>query len=146
MMLDALRFALTLAVLYAGHSVADHWIQTHAQAMTKGQCDLHGRATARGLFALLRHVTTYTLTLAVVLGIVAVRFPGLSWSAPAMAAGLAFNGLSHAWADHRPNLRRLAVRFGKASYYDMANGTGAYALDQAFHVGFLFISALIISA
>lgn len=145
MMADALRLALTLAVMYALHSVADHWVQTHRQAVTKGQIDEDGHATRDGLVALTRHVATYTLTLAVVLAALAWRFSGLDWSPAAMAIGLVVNGLSHAWADHRPNLRALAVRLGKQSYYDMPGGAGSYALDQAFHMGFLLLSALIIS-
>ncbi|WP_067132113.1 hypothetical protein [Microtetraspora malaysiensis] len=54
----ALRFALTLATLYAAHSVADHWVQTHGQACGKAA---PGRA---GWTANLAHVTTYTATLA----------------------------------------------------------------------------------
>ncbi|WP_189241302.1 transcriptional regulator, partial [Actinomadura livida] len=114
-------------------------------AVTKGQTDNDGHATRAGLAALTRHVATHTLTLAVVLALIAWRFP-LDWSPAAMSAGLAVNAASHAWADHRPNLRRLAVALGKRSYYDMPGGAGSYALDQAWHLGWRVISALIISA
>ncbi|MCC5582211.1 DUF3307 domain-containing protein, partial [Microtetraspora sp. AC03309] len=130
-MMDALRFALVLATLYAAHSVADHWIQTNGQAVTKGQCE-HGRATRAGLLALAGHVLTHTATLAVVLAVIAIRFPGLDWSPAAMAAGLVVNAASHAWADHRPNLRKLAHAVGKGSYYESPGG--AYQLDQAWHL------------
>jgi hypothetical protein len=143
-MVEALRFVVVLAVLYASHSVADHWIQTHRQAVTKGQCE-HGRATRAGLLALAGHVLTYTVTLAVVLAAIALRFPGLDWNPAAMAAGLVINGASHAWADHRPNLRKLAHAIGKGGYYDLPGGAGAYQLDQAWHLGWLLVSALIIA-
>lgn len=131
-MMDALRFAVTLATLYAAHSVADHWIQTHTQATCK---ESSWRALAG-------HVASYTATLAGALALVDWRFDlGYHWAA--LASGLVVNALSHAWADRRRPLRALAVRLGKAGYWD--NG-GAYQLDQAWHLGWLFASAFLIAA
>lgn len=138
-MMDALRFAVTLAVLYAAHQVADHWIQTHHQACHKALPGL------RGWFALIGHVSTYTATLAVVLAVVAWRFPTLDYSAGLVVAGLTVNAISHGWADRRTPLRALAVKLGKGSYWDDVPG-GSYQLDQAWHYGWLFLSGLIIAA
>jgi hypothetical protein len=138
-MMDALRFAITLGVLYAAHQVADHWIQTHHQAC-------HKAATGpRGWLALFGHVATYTATLAAVLAAVAWRFPVLDYSAGMVAAGLIVNAISHGWADRRSPLRALAVAVGKGSYWDDVPG-GAYQLDQAWHYGWLAVCAFIIAA
>lgn len=64
--------------------------------------------------------------------------------------------MSHWWADRRVTLRGLAHRLGKAGFYALgvprdghddnpSLGTGAYALDQSFHIAALFIAALIAS-
>lgn len=136
-MTDPIRLALTLATLYAAHQVADHWIQTHHQACSKSA---PGRT---GHLACLRHVITYTLTLAAGLGVLALLHP-LSYSIGWATAGLAVNGATHYWADRRTPLRALAVALGKRSYWDEVPG-GAYQLDQAWHHGWLWISALIIA-
>ncbi len=52
-------FAAYLVALLVAHTVADHWIQTHHQAMCKAKPGLVG------VLACLRHVATYTATTAV---------------------------------------------------------------------------------
>jgi hypothetical protein len=136
--MDAIRFALTLAVLYAGHQVADHWVQTNHQACGKAAPGWAGWRANLG------HVATYTATLAACLTLVAWRFD-LGYSLAWVAAGLLINAATHAWADRRAPLRKLAVAIGKRSYWDDVPG-GAYQLDQAWHYGWLFLSALIIAA
>ncbi|MFF4777593.1 transcriptional regulator [Microtetraspora fusca] len=135
--MDAIRFAVTLAVLYGAHQVADHWIQTHDQACDKA---LPGWA---GWRANLGHVATYTAILAAALALVGWRYH-LGYAPGWVAAGLAINAVTHAWADRRAPLRALAVAIGKKSYWDEVPG-GAYQLDQAWHYGWLLASALIIS-
>lgn len=135
--MDAVRFAATLAALYAAHQVADHWVQTHHQATSKA---LPGAA---GHLANIAHVTSYTATMALVIAVLGLRFD-LGFSPPWVVAGLAVTAISHAWADRRSTLRALAVRLGKGDYWDHRGG--AYPLDQAWHIGWLLISSLIIAA
>lgn len=90
-------------------------------------------------------MATYTATLAAFLALVAWRLPALAFSPGLVALGLFVNAATHTWADRRAPLRALAVYLGKGSYWDDVPG-GAYQLDQAWHYGWLFLSALIIAA
>jgi hypothetical protein len=115
MMTDAVRLALTLAVLYAAHQIADHWIQTHTQACGKAA---PGWA---GWRANLAHVATYTATLGACLTLVSWLYrldlhPGLT------ALGLTVNAITHAIADRRAPLRALALAVGKRAYWDDVPG------------------------
>ena len=124
--------AEVFVALFAAHQVADHWIQTHHQATTKGQPGWAGR------LACARHVLTYTLT--AVLALLALRLPlELSWA----IAGLLVSAVTHYWADRRSPLKWLAELTGHGPFY--ATPTGPYLLDQSWHYGWLFISALIIA-
>jgi hypothetical protein len=80
---------------------------------------------------------------------------GARLSVPAVAAGLAVNGVSHYWADRRSTLAALAALLGKSQLWVLGSprpghddnpvlGTGAYALDQSWHLAWLVITALII--
>jgi hypothetical protein len=141
-------FAAVLASSMVAHNVADHWLQTAAQAEDKG---LKGW---RGRLACARHATVLTLTLAVVLAAVAA-VTGMHLSLPAVAVGLAVNGVSHYWADRRFTLGQLADALGKGDFWALGVprtssdnptlGTGAYALDQAWHAFWLLVMALIIT-
>lgn len=143
-------FAAVFAALYSAHSVGDHWVQREHQAIHKG-----GAGWA-GWLANLRHVATLTITqLAAVLVLVPVL--GLRLSGWQVAAGLTVNALTHAWADRRHTLQWLADLVGKGGFYRLGGprpgrddaptlGTGAYALDQSWHIGWLFIAALIVAA
>lgn len=134
----------TFALLLASHEVADHWVQTHRQATTKGRPGREGRA------ACARHVT----------GLIAAHGAALAAGALATGerlrpgrtvAGLAVIAATHYWADRRTTLAALADRTGKTEFYQLGDpkaaptGTGAYALDQAWHVGWLAVAALIIT-
>jgi len=136
--------------LYAAHQVADHWVQTSHQAGRKGDPGWTGR------LACLMHVLTYSLT-----ALVALTFLGLAsgltrppWQ---VTAGLAISAVTHYIADRRTPLRRIAELIGSGGFYSLGTprpgrddnpslGTGAYALDQSWHVGWLFVAALIIGA
>jgi hypothetical protein len=71
--------------------------------------------------------------------------PDAGWS----VAGLAVNAVSHYWADRRSTLAGLARVAGKGGFYGLGDGgvapagTGAYAMDQAWHVGWLVVSVLV---
>jgi hypothetical protein len=140
----ASTFAATFAALYAAHSFGDHWIQTHDQALTKGGA---GRA---GQLACLRHVATLTTCKTVALFAV-VWATDLRLNLAPFVVALVIDAVSHYWADRRITLRRLAKWLGKEDFYDLGQhsrcmGTGAYALDQSWHVAWLFVASLIIAA
>jgi hypothetical protein len=148
-MASAAHFAAVFAALYAAHQVGDHWIQTHHQACGKGATGWPGRLACAG------HVATLTLTKAAAL-LALVLVTDISLSPPAFLAGLAVDAVSHYWADRRVTLARFAEAVGKGGFFRMGAprpdtddqphlGTGAYALDQSWHIGWLFITALIIA-
>jgi len=146
-------FAAMFGALFAAHSVGDHWIQTHHQACAKGA------PTAAGRLACARHVVTLTGTKMIALGLV-MLVTGLRLDGPWLCAGLLVDALSHYWADRaashedrttKVTLERLAERLKKNGFYGLGDrltaptGTGSYALDQSWHIGWLFIAALIIA-
>lgn len=159
-------FAAVFAALYAAHQVGDHWPSTHRGAMRKGlttdqalAAGLHRHAGSRACAV---HVATYTATGALFLTVMVWR-TGLSVDLVRAGLGLAVSAVSHYWADRRRTLRWLCRRLdrvfptlGKEAFYDLGAprdghddnpsiGTGSYALDQSFHVFFLFIAALVIA-
>jgi hypothetical protein len=145
-------FAGVFAALYAAHMVGDHWVQTHGQACRKGQRD------ADGVRHCLAHVVTLAGTKAVAL-IALVLFTDVTLSPVWLVAGLVLDGASHFWADRRYTLEALAGKLRKSEFYNLGKdtvhqftpsgshlGTGAYALDQSWHIGWLFVAALVIAA
>ena len=142
-------FGAVFAALYAAHQVADHWIPTQHQADTKGQPGWPGR------LACAAHVATYTATAAFALFALAITTGW--WPDPwRIAVGLAISAISHYVADRRVPLWRIACALGSARFYVLgvprpgyddnpSLGTGAYALDQSWHIGFLFFAALFIA-
>ena len=144
--------AVTFVAVYAAHQVGDHWLQTPTQAMTKGGTGWAARA------ACARHVAALAAVKAAAL-LAAFAVAGLPMRPGWWVAGLGVDAASHYWADRRSTLRALAAVFGpgKAAFFDLGAprpgrddnptlGTGAYALDQPWHIGWLFIAALIIAA
>nr|MDT0661926.1 DUF3307 domain-containing protein [Micromonospora sp. DSM 115978] len=136
--------------LHAAHTVADHWIQTQHQASHKGLPGWSGRR------ACLAHVATYTLTAVLALLALAV-VTGWRPGPAGLAAGLAVSAITHYVADRRTPLRRIAEQVGAGQFYTLgvpragrddnpSLGTGAYALDQSWHIGWLWVSALLIGA
>lgn len=135
------------AALFAAHQVADHWVQTQHQADTKGQPGWPGRLSCAA------HVATYTATAAAALAAVHAC-TGRGLSAHRAAAGLAVSAVTHYVADRRTPLQRLATLTGSLPFHNLGTprpghddnpslGTGAYALDQSWHVGWLFVAALL---
>lgn len=122
--------AEVFVALYAGHMVGDHWIQSDHQAQTK----------EHGPKACLAHVATYLITQYAALLLLSLA-TDLSLNPWALTAGMVVNGATHYWADRRTPLKALAVRTGKGEYWERG---GAYQLDQSWHIGWLFITALII--
>jgi hypothetical protein len=143
----AATFAAYLAALWVAHDVADHWAQTHHQALTKGH-----RSRA-GAWACLKHVTTYTALTAALGGLVWVVLD-LQITPAGFVAGQLVSAVTHYWADRRYTLAGLAALIGKGEYYALGApraghddnpsiGTGAYSLDQSWHRFWLFVAALI---
>jgi len=128
-------FPTAFAALIAAHQVADHWVQTQRQADRKGLPGWPGR------IACAAHVATYTLTAVAALALVAA-VTGWRPDPGAVAVGLAVSAVSHYIADRRAPLRWLADRLGKSPAW-LERGGGMYALDQSWHVGWLFVAALI---
>lgn len=109
------------------------------------------------------NVIGLTLTKALLLALAALVLD-LPLSLAGVTAGLGLDAASHWWADRRSSLAWLAEVTGKSEFYSLGTGahpahpitaegkpaghlgTGAYALDQSFHVFFLFLAALLIAA
>lgn len=120
-------FAAAYAAYYTAHHIVDHWGQTDHEATTKGQRTRAGRtAWATGLHP----DPTQT------------------------AAAITLSAAAHYWADRRHTLARLAHLAGQNNLYRLGAprlgrddnphlGTGAYHLDQSWHLAWLFIAALI---
>ncbi len=141
-------FAAVFVALHAAHQVGDHWIQTERQACGKGAPGWPGR------LACARHVTTYTAT--AVIALLALTVVDVHLDPGRTVAGLTVSAVSHYIADRRTPLQRLAAWTGSGVFYALGAprpgpddnprpGTGAYALDQSYHVLWLFITALIIA-
>jgi hypothetical protein len=143
----AVTFAVVLPSLLVAHQVADHWVQTSHQAGNKGRPDWTGR------WACFKHVATYTLVTAAVVGLVWTVF-GLPISPAGFVAGQVVSAVTHYWADRRFTLARLVEWLGKTDFYRLGAprtgkddnpslGTGAYVLDQSWHWLWLFVAALV---
>jgi hypothetical protein len=143
-------FAAVFIALYVAHQVGDHWVQTSDQAAHKHLPNAEGR------IACLMHVLTYTVTALVAL-LVVKTVVGLPWEPVQVIAALLVSAVSHYIADRRTPLARLADLLRLGGFYRLgvprphsddnpSLGTGAYALDQSFHIFWLFIAALIIAA
>jgi hypothetical protein len=130
--------AAVFVALYAAHQVADHWIQTQHQADHKADPGW------RGHFVCAAHVATYTVTAGVALGALCV-VTGLHLDFGRTVAGLTVSAVTHHFADRRAPLRRMAAALGKSSAW-VERGGGLYALDQSWHIGWLFVAALTIGA
>jgi hypothetical protein len=142
--------AAVFVALYTAHMVGDHWVQTHHQALCKAAAGWAGR------WADTKHVATLTGTKLVALIALCWR-TGLRPPLWQLAAALMVDALSHWWADRRTTLAALAELVDKTQFYTLGAprtghddnpsiGTGAYALDQSWHIGWLFIAALIAAA
>lgn len=143
------RLGGVYALLHASHHLGDYWVQQHEWADTKGNPGWDGRL-ACGL-----HVATLTATQALTLT-AGARAAGERLPARRIVAGLAVNAISHYWADRRTPLRRLAHRVRKGDLYALGAprdgyddnrclGSGAHALDQAWHLAWLAVAAAIIA-
>ena len=142
-------FSAVFAAIYAAHHVGDHWVQRDHDARHKGLPGWAGqRACASHVFSMTLTKIAFLITM-----LVATHLSVNLWAA---TAGLAVDAISHYWADRRTTLARLAELVpGKKGFYLLGRprtdhddnpclGTGAYALDQSWHIGWLFVAALIV--
>lgn len=146
-MSDAGTFATVGLGLLVAHQVADHWVQTGWQAATKGQRGIAGR------LACAAHVVSYTAVTACT--VLALRWAfdlDITWLG--FAAGQLVSAVTHYWADRRFTLARLAALTGRTPFFVLGApragrddnpslGTGAYALDQSWHWGWLGVAAFL---
>ena len=145
-MSKASTFAATFVAFFAAHQIGDHWVQTSHQAGHKHLRNNTGR------LACARHVATYTATTSATVA-TARKLLGLPISRTGFVAGQAISAATHYWADRRFTLAAAAKATGHAQFYKLGApregrddnpslGTGAYAMDQSWHVGWLFVSSL----
>lgn len=140
----AVTAAVAFAAMYAAHMVADHWVQTQHQADCKSLAN-DGPAWV-AYWNCAKHVLTYTVT-AVVFLVAAVWWLHLPVRPGWAVIGLVVSAGTHYVADLRTPLRWIADRIGASGFYRLAaHGlNGAYLLDQSWHIGWLFVSALLIA-
>jgi hypothetical protein len=141
-------FAAVFIALYVGHHVGDYWVQTDAQAAHKGDAGLQGH------MACLAHVSAYVVTQLVCVDVTIIATGArVNWAA--VLVGLVVSGVTHYAADRREHglMFRLARLLpGKVNFLELGKdsgtlGTGAWALDQSWHLFFgVFVPALIVGA
>lgn len=140
----ALVMAALWPLLYVAHTVGDHWVQTDAQAVTKAKPGWDGRSACARHTAVMVGLQGAALAAGVLL-------LGLGLSPVRAALALAVTAVTHYAADRRAPLARLAGATGKARFWALGDGftapagTGAYALDQAWHHAWLLVSVLILA-
>lgn len=141
-------FAACFAALFVGHHVGDYWVQTGYQTAHKGDAGEHGRAQC------MLHCVSYVLTQALMLVVIHLAL-GMSPQAMGVLAALWVSGGTHYMADRREHglMFWLVKRIpGKARFLEFGKdsgslGTGAWALDQSWHLFFgVFVPALILAA
>lgn len=145
-LIRAATVAVAFVALYAGHMVGDHWTQTQHQSTWKALGN--GGRQRVAYWNCAKHVFSYTVTQVVLLA-VAGWWLHLPVRAGWLAVGLAVSAGTHFVADLRVPLRWLAGRIGpgKLSFYRLADHglNGAYLLDQSWHIGWLFVAALLVA-
>lgn len=162
-MTAAAVFAAVFATLFVAHSVGDHWVQTSKQAARKGENNrTPGQSSWTGRIACTKHVAGLTITKGIALAVVVMALD-IPVTATGVVVGLGIDAVTHWWADRRSTLAWLAKAIGLTDFFTLGTpahpahpvtakggpaatlGTGAYALDQAFHHLFLFVAALLIA-
>lgn len=134
---DPGTFAAVGFALYAAHMVGDHWVQTDSEAMDKGRNDWTGRYFAA------RHGVGLGAVKGLFLALVWVVF-ALPLAPLGVALGMAVDTVSHIWADRRHTLAALARRVGKGTWWER-DPNAPYLLDQSWHIGWLFVAAVVIA-
>ena len=170
--MSALAGAITAVgglALYAGHHAGDYWVQTDEQARCKGNAGMEG------IKACAMHVATYTLTQAAFLGVafwatglrwdllallVALSVSAIThYLADRREYGIMFRlarmlpgkarflmlGVPRAYMIYAQSTEASPTPHGPIPLDNPSLGTGAWALDQSWHIVFgVFIPALIL--
>ncbi|MFC7547170.1 DUF3307 domain-containing protein [Plantactinospora sp. GCM10030261] len=138
-MTTAIVFAVITAVLIPAHHLADHIVQTDSDASHKADPGWDGWRH------LLAHVTTYHLTVAVMLTIT-ITLLDLPVTAVGLTAGLGFSAVTHALLDRRWTVRLILRHTGSADFAERQTPIcGMYLADQSLHHTCLWASALLIA-
>lgn len=136
--------------MFAAHNLADHPFQPSQWAAAKGACN-HSGATACA-----KHILVVVLLQALaVLAVVGLTETVVS--PVAVVTGIGFTAWSHYWFDRRFTAAGLYEAIKKTSFARLGTprpdhddaphlGTGAYRMDQDWHILWLAISALIIAS
>lgn len=147
-------FAASAVALYAAHHVGDYWVQTDHQAQHKGLAGAIGRGACS------MHVLTYVTTQWLFLTVLELM-SGQEVPDGRAVIALLVSGATHWMADRREHgvLFWLARRIpGKGRFLMLgvpragrddnpSLGTGAWALDQAWHIFWgVFVAALVIAS
>lgn len=149
-------FAAYAVALYVAHHVGDYWVQTDTQARRKGEAGALGRLYCA------QHVGTYLITQIVCLMVTCLVL-GIAQHGWRLWCALAVSGVTHYIADRRRPLERIAGWIpGKANFWRLGAprpgtmhdrpdnptlGTGAWALDQSWHIFWgVFVAALILAS
>ncbi|HWS32249.1 MAG TPA: transcriptional regulator [Actinoplanes sp.] len=147
--------AVAFGVMLAGHYIGDHWVQTSEQAYGKG-LDSENCVPRSAFRHCATHVASWTLTTTLFL-LAAGWWLRLPFEPGWLIAGLTLNAVTHFIADLRTPLIRLGRLLGRGGYLDHVGvvrpngptasgpGTGLFELDQAWHIGWLAVSALVIA-
>lgn len=136
MIVDPLKFAVLLPVLWAAHNVGDHLVQTDHQAMHK----------AHDWSAMAGHIGGYQTTQAVAVGAVTAA-TGLRCNRWALLAGTVASAATHAFIDRRWPVRKLLIATRSPGFSEMRTPIfGMYQADQALHHGCLLVTALLMAA
>jgi hypothetical protein len=108
-----LTTVLAFAAMWAVHGLGDLWVQSHHQAIRKGDLSRYGQWNCA------KHVTTYTLlTFAAVLTVVHLPL-GAHATGWGIAAGQVFSAVTHYAIDRRWTLAVLARALGKHDLHQL---------------------------
>ncbi len=144
-MIDPGLYAAVGFTLFAGHYLGDYASQTDRQASGKSVAGWSGRR------ALAAHIVGYHLTVALVLTTTATVL-SLPLTVAGIAAGATVSTVTHTALDRGPTLRWIMRRSGAAQFADLELRTttgapwypGRHAVDQALHLGSLWLATLLI--
>lgn len=147
-------FAAVFIALYVGHHVGDHWVQTGWQTLNKAHRTFTGRVACAA------HVLTLTATKLLFLIIAWAVLDDLSLDWTWTAIALLVDAATHYWCDRRFTLKRMVKALNKDGYWDFCTvvrrpgddpadtgpGTGAFHLDQSWHIFWIGVTSLAIAA
>lgn len=167
-MLDPGIFATVFAGLYVAHGLGDHWLQTSEQARDKSLRGRNGRLTcASHVASYVALAALFVVSLQYLFGLPlhwywigaglavsglthywADRRSTLAWLCERLGKGEFYRfgapREAAAWTEHDEQLVTLEVRGNDPVGWDNPHlGTGAYALDQWWHIFWTFVAALV---